>query len=130
MTEPNSASALPTSALENRAGSWPFAVALPDDVGPETVPGRGRDPVQVEDGNQGTQQRRRPVFPGLRVNAIEQLTAQVFDARGLLMVGAQLADSFRVTCWCFDVRAGAARMYSRLAKFKSVSEAGGGPLAG
>jgi hypothetical protein len=40
------------------------------------------------------------------------------------MVGAQRANSFPVTCWCLDARSGAARMYSQLAKFKSVADAG------
>jgi hypothetical protein len=55
MTEPNGESATSGVPLEKHVGSCTFAVALPDDVGPEAVLGRGRDPVQVEDGNQGTQ---------------------------------------------------------------------------
>lgn len=46
---------LPTCPLEKGVGSSTFADALPDDVGPKAVSGRGFDPVQVEDGDQGTQ---------------------------------------------------------------------------
>ena len=62
--------------------------ALSDEVGPETaLCRRRRAPVQVEDGDEGTQECRGPVVEWLRVHSIEEFTAEALDARRLLVVG-------------------------------------------
>ncbi len=45
--------------------------ALPDNVGAESVVGRGRDPVQVQDGDEGPKARGTTVTERLRVHPIE-----------------------------------------------------------
>jgi hypothetical protein len=100
--------------LGKRVASCTFAGPLPDEVGPEAVSGRGRDAVEIEDGDQGTQEDGGPVVEWLRIHAIEQFAAEVLDARRLMMVGHVVNDA----------KSDARRLYSQLAIFKSHSADG------
>lgn len=78
-----------------------------DEVGPEAVSDYRLDSVQIEDGDEGTQQSGGPVVERLRVQAIEQFTAEILDARRRLMISHVVNDA----------RGGTWRVYSQLAIF-------------
>ena len=56
-------------------------------MGPEAVPGRRRESVEVEHGDQCPQQSGGPIIERIRVYPIEKFSPKVLDAGGLVLVG-------------------------------------------